>query len=64
MSRLSAEQFNKRYPVGSCFIYQPSRILRGGPLARTLGWAKDEGERVIVEIDIEPYYTDIDSLNC
>ncbi|HFD6663169.1 hypothetical protein [Morganella morganii] len=64
MSRLSAKQFNKRYPVGSYFIYQPNRILRGGPPARTLSRAKDENDRTIVEIDIEPYYTDIDSLNC
>lgn len=64
MSRLSAKQFNKRYPVGSYFIYQPNRILRCGPPARTLSWANDENDRTIVEIDIEPYYTDIDSLNC
>lgn len=64
MSRLSAKQFNKRYPVGSYFIYQPNRILRGGPMVRTLSRAKDEDNRTIVEIDSEPYYTDIDSLNC
>lgn len=64
MSRLSAIQFNQRYPVGSYFIYQPNRILRGGYPARTLSPATAEGERTIVEIDIEPYYIDIDSLNC
>lgn len=62
MSRLSAKQFNERYPVGSCFIYQPNRILRGGPVVRTLSRAEDKNNRTIVEIDIEPYYTDIDSL--
>lgn len=64
MSRLSAEQFNERYPLGSEFIYQPNRILRGGEPTITLSPAKDEGQRAIVQIDIEPYYADIDSLNC
>lgn len=35
MKTLTAKQFNERYPVGSFFIYQPNRILRGGPTART-----------------------------
>lgn len=48
--------------MGSYFIYQPNRILRGGPVVRTLSRAEDKNNRTIVEIDIEPYYTDIDSL--
>ncbi|EJD6046374.1 hypothetical protein V8167_002935 [Providencia rettgeri] len=64
MSKLTAKQFNEKYLIGHTFIYQRSRFLRGGPTVRTLGRAKDEGERTIVEIDIEPYYIDIDTLNC
>lgn len=64
VSKLTAQQFNEKYLVGRTFIYQRSRFLRGGPTVRTLGRAKDEGERTIVEIDIEPYYIDIDTLNC
>lgn len=64
MSRLSAKQFNEHYPVGSYFIYQPNRILRGGTMVRTLSRAEDKNNRTIVEIDDEPYYIDIDSLNC
>lgn len=61
---MTAKQFNERYPVGRTFIYQRSRFLRGGPMVRTLGRAIDEGKRTIVEIDIHPYYIDIDTLNC
>ncbi|HHR6442783.1 TPA: hypothetical protein ACS777_003559 [Providencia alcalifaciens] len=64
MSKLTAKQFNEKYLVGHTFIYQRSRFLRGGPTVRTLDRAKDEGERTIVEIDIHPYYIDIDTLNC
>ncbi|MFP4863927.1 hypothetical protein ACLFLC_13465 [Providencia rettgeri] len=62
MSKLTAQQFNEKYLVGHIFIYQESRFLRGGPAVKTLGRAKDEAERVIVEINIHPYYVDIDSL--
>lgn len=62
MSKLTARQFNEKYLIGHIFIYQASRFLRGGSAVKTLDRAKDEGERVIVEIDIHPYYVDIDSL--
>ena len=62
MSKLTAQQFNEKYLVGHIFIYQESRFLRGGPAVRTLDIAKNEGNRVIVEINIHPYYVDIDSL--
>lgn len=62
VSKLTAQQFNEKYLVGHIFIYQESRFLRGGPAVRTLDIAKNEGNRVIVEINIHPYYVDIDSL--
>ncbi|EJD6670146.1 hypothetical protein M0K80_RS04585 [Providencia rettgeri] len=62
MSKLTAQQFNDHYPIGSYFYYQPNRFLNGGETIRTWGKAKDEGKRTIVEINIEPYYVDIDSL--
>lgn len=62
MKTLTAKQFNERYPVGSFFIYQPNRILRGGPTARTWGKAEEKDNRVMVEIDIYPHYVDISSL--
>jgi hypothetical protein len=30
-----ASKFNKKYPVGSTFIYQPFRVLRGGKGVKT-----------------------------
>lgn len=60
--RMKAKAFNQQYPVGSLFIYQPNRILRGGPIVRTIDIARDFTETTVVEINKEPYFANIKSL--
>ncbi|EBP4586507.1 hypothetical protein VH79_25745 [Salmonella enterica] len=59
---MNAKEFNRRYKVGSCFIHQPNRVLRGGPVVRTVGAANDFKCGVIVEINVEPYFVRINTL--
>jgi hypothetical protein len=65
---MHAKQFNSKHPVGSHFIYQPSKALRGGKLVKTVDVARDmrktEGfeESTVVEINLEPYFANVNSL--
>ena len=65
---MHAKQFNSRFPVGSHFIYQPSKAFRGGKMVKTVDVARDmrktEGfkESTVVEINLEPYFANVDSL--
>ncbi len=36
---MRAEEFNRRYPVGKVFIYQPCKLLRGGEIGQN-GWPR------------------------
>ncbi|NUZ10191.1 hypothetical protein HUZ36_05300 [Pseudoalteromonas sp. McH1-7] len=49
MSKMTAEQFNSKYPVGSCFIYQSVIALRGGESVNTTSkaWTMYSGEVVV-----------------
>ncbi|QBH95968.1 hypothetical protein EKN56_05860 [Limnobaculum zhutongyuii] len=59
---MAAQEFNKKYPVGSGFIYQPNKILRGGRAVRTLDIARDLTDSTVVEINCEPHWVKIETL--
>ncbi|EDR2284959.1 hypothetical protein GRK35_000353 [Salmonella enterica] len=59
---MDAKEFNRKYEVGTCFIHQPHRVLRSGPVVRTVGVAREFKCGVIVEINVEPYFVRINTL--
>ncbi|WP_140921517.1 hypothetical protein [Limnobaculum xujianqingii] len=59
---MRAKEFNQKYPIGTGFIYQPNKILRGGRAVRTLDKARDLSNCTTVEINCEPYWVNVDSL--
>lgn len=59
---MKAKAFNQVYAVGSHFIYQPCKVLRGGYPARTVAEARDFNCGTIVEIDREPFFVKTESL--
>lgn len=59
---MHAKEFNHRYNVGSHFIYQACRVLRGGYPAKTVDKARDFKCGTIVEIDREPFFVKIETL--
>lgn len=61
-SDMNAKEFNKKYPVGSSFIHQPNKALRGGKAVKTVAPANDFKQGVIVEINLEPWFAKIKAL--
>ncbi|MGK3122882.1 hypothetical protein ACCY16_02005 [Candidatus Pantoea formicae] len=59
---MQASEFNRRWPVGQAFIYQPHPMLRGGRVVRTVDSARDLNNVTVVEINQEPYFANIKSL--
>lgn len=59
---MKAEKFNQRYAVGKVFIHQPNKALRGGHAVRTVDLARDLPSSTVVEINIEPWFVNINSL--
>ncbi|WP_245209677.1 MULTISPECIES: hypothetical protein [Serratia] len=57
-----AKLFNQQHAVGSAFIHQPNRTLRGGPAVRTVDVARDLKSETVVEINVAPYFVNIESL--
>lgn len=63
MKSISAKEFNQQYTVGKIFIYQPCPALRGGPLVKTVGPARDfEKSGTVVEINQAPYFVKVTAL--
>ncbi|CVA12585.1 Uncharacterised protein [Serratia marcescens] len=63
MKAINASEFNEKYKVGSMFIYQSCPILRGGPIVKTVGPARDfKVSGTVVEINQEPYFVKITAL--
>lgn len=60
---MKAAEFNQKYPVGTVFIHQPCKALRGGRAVKTIDEARDMKDVTIVEINHEPYFANINSLN-
>lgn len=61
---MKAAEFNKCYPVGTSFIYQPHPALRGGRVVKTVDSANDFKNGAVVEIDREPYFARVAALKC
>ncbi|HCC3328779.1 TPA: hypothetical protein M4731_001394 [Salmonella enterica] len=59
---MNAAGFNQRYAIGSRFIFQPCKALRGGKVVKTIGVARDLKSATVVEINVEPYFANINSL--
>ena len=59
---MNAVDFNRCYAVGSRFIFQPCKTLRGGKVVKTVGMARDLKSATVVEINVEPYFANINSL--
>lgn len=59
---MNAKQFNACYKPGDLFIYQPLKILRGGPVVKTVSKAQDITGCTMVEINKEPYFIKIEAL--
>jgi len=57
-----AKLFNQQHKIGSTFIYQPNRALRGGLVVRTVEAARDLKSATVVEINVAPYFVNIESL--
>ncbi|WP_226020327.1 hypothetical protein [Serratia symbiotica] len=59
---MKAKEFNQRYAVGSHFIFQPCKAMRGGKAVKTVDVARDLKTATVVEIHVEPYFANVDSL--
>lgn len=59
---MKAKAFNQAFPVGSHFILQPCKFLRGGYLVKNVAEARDFNCGTIVEIDREPFFVKTESL--
>lgn len=59
---MTAAEFNRLYPVGTIFIHQPNKALRGGNLVKTIAVAHQFKQGPIVEINVEPCFSRIDAL--
>jgi hypothetical protein len=59
---MQAKEFNQCYVMGSYFIYQPCRALRGGYPVKTKDEARDFNCGCIVEIDRAPYFVKTETL--
>lgn len=59
---MNAEEFNKRYPVGTVFIHTAHPALRGGPAVKNVSKAQDFKCGCVVEINREPYFVKVETL--
>ncbi|MEN4243862.1 hypothetical protein P9A06_04680 [Serratia marcescens] len=59
---MNAKEFNQRYAVGSHFILQPCKAMRGGKAVKTVDVARDLKTATVVEIQVEPYFANVESL--
>lgn len=59
---MNAREFNRCYVVGSRFIFQSRKVGRDSKLVKTIGIARDLQSATVVEINVEPYFANINSL--
>lgn len=59
---MNAAEFNRKFKVGSGFIHQPHKALRGGRTVKTVDEARDFDCGAVVEINLEPYFVKINAL--
>lgn len=60
---MQAKEFNRCYVVGSHFVFQSSKAGRNSKLVKTIGVARDLKSATVVEINVEPYFANINSLS-
>lgn len=59
---MKAKEFNSRYAVGSHFIFRPCKTQFGGKAVKTVDVARDLKTATVVEIQVEPYFANVESL--
>nr|WP_113865503.1 hypothetical protein [Brenneria salicis]NMN90553.1 hypothetical protein [Brenneria salicis ATCC 15712 = DSM 30166]RBP64883.1 hypothetical protein DES54_106108 [Brenneria salicis ATCC 15712 = DSM 30166]RLM31599.1 hypothetical protein BHG07_04905 [Brenneria salicis ATCC 15712 = DSM 30166] len=60
---MNAKEFNRKYSVGSRFIYLTGPAYLGGKVVRTKDIARDfEKSGAIVEISLAPFFVKLSSL--
>ncbi|EKS6643342.1 hypothetical protein QCD58_002134 [Enterobacter hormaechei] len=62
---MRAKAFNLHYAVGSRFVFRSDAIVRGARVTKTvktIGVARDLKSATVVEINVEPYFANINSL--
>ncbi|AHE72578.1 hypothetical protein M942_04650 [Enterobacter ludwigii] len=59
---MNAAEFNRCYVVGSHFVFQARKAGRDSKLVKTIGVARDLKSATVVEINVEPYFSNINSL--
>lgn len=59
---MTAAQFNREYKVGSVFILSTCLKDSDGKPVRTVAPAADIGSGAVVEINLEPWFTNIKNL--
>lgn len=59
---MTATQFNREYRVGSIFILNTKLRDSNGKPVRTVAPAADIGSGAVVEINLEPWFTNICNL--
>lgn len=60
---MTAAQFNREYKVGSVFILGTCLKSSDGKPVRTVAPAAEIGSGAVVEINLEPWFTNIKNLN-
>lgn len=59
---MDANKFNSLYATGAHFIYQSCGTVRGGIIVKTVSEARQLKNITVVEINREPYFTNINEL--
>lgn len=62
MLKMTAAQFNREYEVGSVFILSTALQNSNGKPVRTVAKADEIGSGAVVEINLEPWFTNIRNL--
>ncbi len=62
MLKMTAAQFNREYEVDSVFILSTRLQNSNGKQVRTVAKANDVGSGTVVEINLEPWFTNIRNL--
>jgi len=59
---METKEFNQRRTVGSHFIFPPCKAQFGGKAVKTVDVARNLKTAKVVEIHVDPYFANVDSL--
>lgn len=59
---MKAKAFNTAYAVGHRFVWQSDGSLMNGQIVKTVDIARDLNNVTVVEINIAPYFANVNSL--